>query len=555
MLLEISIKNFAIIEAISLNFEKGMTVLTGETGAGKSIIIDAMNMMLGARATTDVIRHGAPKAEIEGLFSVENSLPLQEIFDEQGIELGDEIIIRREILQNGRSVSRVNGQMVNLSVLRSIGQYLVDIHGQHDQEELMRPQLHIQMLDGFGDADFLELKQAYQTNFDAYRKMRKQLLEIKKNQEEHKARIEMLEFQMAEIESASLQPGEDLKLNQERDKLLNHKNIADTLTNAYTMLDNEEFSSLANVRSAMNDMESLEEYDVEYREISTSLSESYYVLEDVTKRLEDIIEDLDFDGNRLMQIESRLDLIHAITRKYGGNVDDVLMYFAKITEEYNLLTGNNLSSDDMEAELKKLEVSLVDLATNLASARHNLAQQLETEIQQELKDLYMDKARFQVQFTKGKFTREGNESVEFYISTNPGEDFKPLVKVASGGELSRLMLAIKSAFSRKEGKTSIVFDEVDTGVSGRVAQAIAQKIHKLGQNGQVLAISHLPQVIAIADYQFFIEKISNDHSTVSTVRLLTVEERVEEVAKMLAGENVTEAALSQARELLQSKEK
>ena len=555
MLLEISIKNFAIIEAISLNFEKGMTVLTGETGAGKSIIIDAMNMMLGARATTDVIRHGAPKAEIEGLFSVENSHALQMIFDEQGIELGDEIIIRREILQNGRSVSRVNGQMVNLSVLRSIGQYLVDIHGQHDQEELMRPQLHIQMLDGFGDADFLELKQAYQTNFDAYRKMRKQLLEIKKNQEEHKARIEMLEFQMAEIESASLQPGEDLKLNQERDKLLNHKNIADTLTNAYTMLDNEEFSSLANVRSAMNDMESLEEYDVEYREISNSLSESYYVLEDVTKRLEDIIEDLDFDGNRLMQIESRLDLIHAITRKYGGNVDDVLMYFAKITEEYNLLTGNHLSSDDMEVELKKLEVSLVDRATKLASARHNLAQQLEIEIQQELKDLYMDKARFQVQFTKGKFTREGNESVEFYISTNPGEAFKPLVKVASGGELSRLMLAIKSAFSRKEGKTSIVFDEVDTGVSGRVAQAIAQKIHKIGQNGQVLAISHLPQVIAIADYQFFIEKISNDHSTVSIVRLLTVEERVEEVAKMLAGENVTEAALSQARELLQSKEK
>ena len=555
MLLEISIKNFAIIEAISLNFEKGMTVLTGETGAGKSIIIDAMNMMLGARATTDVIRHGAPKAEIEGLFSVENSHALQMIFDEQGIELGDEIIIRREILQNGRSVSRVNGQMVNLSVLRSIGQYLVDIHGQHDQEELMRPQLHIQMLDGFGDADFLELKQAYQTNFDAYRKMRKQLLEIKKNQEEHRARIEMLEFQMAEIESASLQPGEDLKLNQERDKLLNHKNIADTLTNAYTMLDNDEISSLANVRSAMNDMESLEEYDAEYREISTSLSESYYVLEDVAKRLEDIIEDLDFDGNRLIQIESRLDLIHAITRKYGGNVDDVLMYFAKITEEYNLLTGNHLSSDDMEAELKKLEVSLVDLASKLASARHNLAQQLEIEIQQELKDLYMDKARFQVQFTKGKFTREGNESVEFYISTNPGEDFKPLVKVASGGELSRLMLAIKSAFSRKEGKTSIVFDEVDTGVSGRVAQAIAQKIHKIGQNGQVLAISHLPQVIAIADYQFFIEKISNEHSTVSIVRMLTVEERVEEVAKMLAGENVTEAALSQARELLQSKEK
>ena len=555
MLLEISIKNFAIIEAISLNFEKGMTVLTGETGAGKSIIIDAMNMMLGARATTDVIRHGAPKAEIEGLFSVENSRLLQEIFDEQGLELGDEIIIRREILQNGRSISRVNGQMVNLSVLRAIGQHLVDIHGQHDQEELMRPKLHIQMLDEFGDVAFWDLKETYQTSFDAYRKMRKQVLEVKKNQQEHKARIEMLEFQMAEIEAANLQAGEDLALNQEREKLLNHKNIADTLTNAYSMLDNEEFSSLANVRSAMNDMESVEEYDTEYREISSSLSETYYVLEDISKRLEAIIEDLDFDGNRLMQVENRLDLLHTITRKYGGTVDDVLLYFAKIIEEYNLLTGNNLSSEDMEAELKKLEVNLVDLAGQLASARHDLAQQLEAEIKQELQDLYMEKAQFQVRFSKGKFSREGNETVEFYISTNPGEDFKPLVKVASGGELSRLMLAIKSAFSRKEGKTSIVFDEVDTGVSGRVAQAIAQKIHKIGQHGQVLAISHLPQVIAIADYQFFIEKISNEHSTVSTVRLLSVEERVEEVAKMLAGDDVTEAALTQARELLRNREK
>ena len=555
MLLEISIKNFAIIESISLNFEKGMTVLTGETGAGKSIIIDAMNMMLGARATTDVIRHGAPKAEIEGLFSFENSRALTEIFAEQGLELGDEIIIRREILRNGRSISRVNGQLVNLSVLKLIGQHLVDIHGQHDQEELMRPQLHIQMLDEFGDANFLNLKEAYQNSFDTYRRMRKQVLDLKKNQQEHKARIEMLEFQIAEIEAVNLKAGEDISLNQERDKLLNHKNIADTLTNAYSMLDNEEFSSLANVRSAMNDMESIEEFDTDYREISSTLSESYFALEDVTKRLESIIDDLDFDGNRLLQVESRLDLIYTIIRKYGGNVDDVLLYFSKITDEYNLLTGNNLSSEDMEIELKKLEKQLVELANEVAKARHEIAIGLEAEIKRELQDLYMEKAQFQVRFTKGKFSREGNELVEFFISTNPGEDFKPLVKVASGGELSRLMLAIKSAFSRKEGKTSIVFDEVDTGVSGRVAQAIAQKIHKIGQHGQVLAISHLPQVIAIADYQFFIEKISDEHTTVSTVRLLTREERVQEVAKMLAGDDVTEAALTQARELLKAKEK
>ena len=550
MLLEISIKNFAIIEEISLNFEQGMTVLTGETGAGKSIIIDAMNMMLGSRATTDVIRHGAPKAEIEGLFSLENSRALREIFEEQGWELTDELIIRREILQNGRSVSRINGQMVNLSVLKAVGQHLVDIHGQHDQEELMRPQLHIAMLDEFGTADFLNLKSRYQETFDRYRSLRKQVLTLQKNQQEHKARIEMLEFQMAEIESAALKSGEDTALHQERDRLLNHKLIADTLTNAYTMLDNEDFSSLTNVRSAMNDLESIEDYDPAYKELSGSLSETYYVLEDVSKRLEDILDGLDFDGDRLLQVESRLDLINSITRKYGGQVDDVLDYFAQISKEYSLLTGSNLSSEDMDRELKALERELVELAQELSQARHGLAAQLEAEIKQELQDLYMEKACFKVQFSKGKFNREGNEQVEFYISANPGEDFKPLVKVASGGELSRLMLAIKSAFSRKEGKTSIVFDEVDTGVSGRVAQAIAQKIHKIGSNGQVLAISHLPQVIAIADYQFFIEKISDENSTVSTVRLLTDDERVQEVAKILAGEDVTEAALTQARELL-----
>lgn len=550
MLLEISIKNFAIIEEISLNFEKGMTVLTGETGAGKSIIIDAMNMMLGSRATTDVIRHGAPKAEIEGLFAVESNRHLTALFEEQGLEWTDELIIRREILQNGRSVSRINGQMVNLSVLKAVGQHLVDIHGQHDQEELMRPQLHITMLDEFGDAAFFQTKAAYRQTFEDYKRLRKQVVELQRNQQENKARIEMLEFQIAEIEVASLEVDEDVRLEQERQRLLNHKMIADTLTNAYTMLDAEDFSSLANVRSAMNDLESIEEYDPSYKELSGQLAETFYALEDITKRLEDVVDGLEFDGNRLMQVESRLDLIHSITRKYGGQVKDVLEYLAQITKEYSLLTGSDLSSEELEKELKRLEKSLVILAQDLSDQRHALAQALENEIQQELADLYMDKARFQVRFSKAKFNREGNEAVEFFISTNPGEDFKPLVKVASGGELSRLMLAIKSAFSRKEGKTSIVFDEVDTGVSGRVAQAIAAKIHKIGQNGQVLAISHLPQVIAAADYQFYIEKISDAHSTVSTVRLLNREERIEEIAKMLAGEDLTEAARQQAEQLL-----
>lgn len=550
MLLEISIKNFAIIEEISLTFENGMTVLTGETGAGKSIIIDAMNLMLGARASLDVIRHGANKAEIEGLFSVGENPALTQILEENGIDVTEELIIRRDILQNGRSIGRINGQMVNLTTLRAVGQYLVDIHGQHDQEELMKPNMHIRMLDEFGNEQFADVKKHYQELFESYRQLRKRVVTKQKNEQEHKARIEMLEFQIAEIEAAALKSGEDQVLNQKRDKLLNHKNIADTLTNAYVMLDDEEFSSLSNIRSAMNDLMTLEEFDADYKEMSANVSEAYYILEEVTKHLGDVIDDLDFDAGSLQQIEARLEVIYSITRKYGGSVDDVLEYYDNITKEYNLLTGNDESSDDMEKALKRLEKELIVAAENLSQERHQLAKNLEAEIKQELADLYMEKADFQVQFTKGKFNRDGNETVEFYISTNPGEGFKPLVKVASGGEISRLMLAIKSAFSRKEDKTSIVFDEVDTGVSGRVAQAIAQKIYKIGSNGQVLAISHLPQVIAIADYQFFIEKRSDENTTVSTVRLLTEEERVEEIAKMLAGSDITEMAREQARELL-----
>ena len=550
MLLEISIKNFAIIEEISLTFENGMTVLTGETGAGKSIIIDAMNLMLGARASLDVIRHGANKAEIEGLFSVGENAALTQILEENGIEVTEELIIRREILQNGRSIGRINGQMVNLTTLRAVGQYLVDIHGQHDQEELMKPNMHIRMLDEFGDSQFASVKRHYQDLFEHYRRLRKRVLTKQKNEQEHKARIEMLEFQIAEIEAAALKSGEDQALNQKRDKLLNHKHIADTLTNAYVMLDDEEFSSLSNIRSAMNDLMTLEEFDADYKDMSSNVSEAYYILEEVTKQLGDVIDELDFDAGSLQQIEARLEVIYSITRKYGGSVDDVLDYYENITKEYNLLTGNDESSDDMEKDLKRLEKELIVAAESLSQERHQLAKNLEAEIKQELADLYMEKADFQVQFSKGKFNRDGNEAIEFYISTNPGEGFKPLVKVASGGEISRLMLAIKSAFSRKEDKTSIVFDEVDTGVSGRVAQAIAQKIYKIGSHGQVLAISHLPQVIAIADYQFFIEKRSDENTTVSTVRLLSEEERVEEIAKMLAGSDITEMAREQARELL-----
>ncbi|MGT2771754.1 DNA repair protein RecN [Streptococcus marimammalium] len=551
MLLNISIRHFAIIEDISLHFDNGMTVLTGETGAGKSIIIDAMNMMLGARANSESVRNGSKKAEIEGLFDIRKKTRLKQLLIDNGIDDSDELIIRREIFSNGRSISRINGHMVNLTILKIIGQELVDIHGQHDQEELMKQSHHILMLDQFGSKEFQEIKEDYQKFFDAYKELRKSVLLKKKNESDNKARIEMLAYQISEIESADLKKDEDKLLQEERNRLMNHKKIADALTEAYQQLDNDDFSSLDNIKSAMNEIESIERYDSRYHEISKDIQESYYVLEDVSKRLSDIIDDLDYDANQLLSIDSRLDIINTITRKYGGSVNDVLVYLSNITLEYQFLTASDEAMDDSEAKLKTLEHSLVLTVKKLNQKRHELAKELEENIKRELKDLYMEKADFKVVFSEGKFNRLGNESVAFYISTNPGETFKPLIKIASGGELSRLMLAIKAVFSKTLERTSIVFDEVDTGVSGRVAQAIAEKIHLISQHAQVLAISHLPQVIAKADHQFFIEKISNATSTVSTVRLLSNEERIEEIAKMLAGNDVTATARAQAKELLE----
>lgn len=363
----------------------------------------------------------------------------------------------------------------------------------------------------------------------------------------------MLAFQMAEIEAVDLQKGEDISIQSERQRLLNHKQIADTLANAAVLIDNEELSSLSNIRSAMNDLLTIENFDPDYQLMARNITEAYYILEDVNKMLSDTVDNLDFDAGRLLELDSRLDQINSLTRKYGGNVDDLLDYYSNIEKEYQLLTGSESSDEELESQLKRVEKDLIAQAKLLSHSRHKLANQLELDIKHQLNDLYMAKANFEVRLTPSKFNRNGNETVEFYISTNPGEGFKPLVKVASGGELSRLMLAIKAAISSKEDKTSIVFDEVDTGVSGRVAQAIAQKIYKIGKNSQVLAISHLPQVIAIADYQYYISKESKADTTISRASLLEYNQRVEEIAKMIAGNDITETARQQARDLLQKK--
>lgn len=553
MLQEISIKNFAIIEEIHLSFENGMTILTGETGAGKSIIIDAMGLLLGERASTDFVRHGAEKSEIEGLFFINQNQELMRVLSNLGFEnLTSELIVRREIFANGRSVCRINGQMVNLTNLREIGGFLVDIHGQHDSQELMNARYHLRLLDEFGDEKFEQVKQDYQEKFERYKQLRQQLITRQKNEREFAARIEILQFQSDEIEAAAIDLGMDEGLAARRDKMNHLKSIADALNTAYVALDDEdgEYSSLDNLRTVMSELDGISEYDPEYQELANKTAESYYVLEEVTSQLSRMIESLEFNSTELQQIEDRILTLNTLRKKYGPELSDVLHYLEKVQLELADLTGSDYESENLEQMVKEAQETLILASQKLNAARHQLAQGLEKEIKQELADLYMEKADFKVNFEKAKFSVNGNEHVEFFIQTNPGEGFKALAKTASGGELSRLMLAIKSSFSRHENKTSIIFDEVDTGVSGRVAQAIAEKIYKISQNEQVLAISHLPQVVAIADTQFYIEKTSTTDLTTSTVRKLHSDERIKELAKMLAGNDLTKEALAQAKRLL-----
>lgn len=554
MLQEISIKNFAIIDTITMQFDQGMTILTGETGAGKSIIIDAMNLLLGSRAQTSFVRHGADKAEIEGLFFYKDSPGIAQHLATLGLENSGELILRRELFANGRSSCRINGMMTPLSNLQAIGGLLVDIHGQHDHQELMSPAHHLNMLDEFGDQAFLAIKTAYAETFSTYKDLRQKLLAVKKNQAEFAQRINVLSFQIDEISSADIDLNADTAIYQRRTQLTHANQIVGHLDAAYYALDDEtqDSASLSMVRHAMNELEAVSHFDeVAYAKLSEKISEAYYLLEDVVADLEKRIDELEFNPSELTMIEDRISVLTTLKKKYGPELTDVLSYLENCQKELGRLTGDDNSSESLETAFKAAEQSLISHAKQLAEARAVMAEQVVQDVKLELADLYMEKADFKVMFEPAKFSVNGNQHVEFFIQTNPGEGFKPLAKTASGGELSRIMLAIKSSFARRENKTSIVFDEVDTGVSGRVAQAIANKIHKISQSGQVLCISHLPQVVAIADVQFHIDKQQAADRTTSTVSKLSRSQRKTEIAKMLAGDDITPEALAQAEKLLE----
>lgn len=552
MLLELSITDFAIIEHLDIEFQSGMTVLTGETGAGKSIIIDAVGLLVGGRGSHDLIRTGAKKSIIQGNFILSNDNPTYQILDELGIDHSDgNVIIEREIFASGRNSCRVNGMMINIATLRRIGETIVDIQGQNEHQELMKPERHIQLLDDFAEDEIKPILAAYQNDYDQFVKLQEIDEKKHQNEKEWAQRVDMLKFQIKEIEAADLHENEDEELTAERDRLNNFQKIHDALLNSYEGISGDDNSSLDAIGTSMSSMQDIEDLDPDFKQISDDLSGAFYTLQDVASQISDQLNNLEFDQDRLDQVQARLTTIHQLKHKYGDSVDQVLQYLQKIKAELREMSGDAADNDDLEQQLATIKQALIKNAKKLADIRRRYAKELERAVHQQLRDLYMDKAVFEVHFKQNTtLNRMGADQVAFYIQTNPGEKMLPLVKSASGGELSRIMLALKTMFAKAAGVTSIIFDEVDTGVSGRVAQAMGNKIYTISTKSQVLCITHLPQVAAMSDHHYFIQKQVHDGRTVTTINELNQAQSVSEISRMLSGTAITKLTKEHASELI-----
>lgn len=555
MLENLSITNFAIIDHLEIDFSDGMTVLTGETGAGKSIIIDAVGLLAGGRGSQSFIRTGSNKLLIQGLFVFPQDGLTYRVLDDLGIDHSDgSVILQREIYRNGRNICRVNGMLVNTAMLKKIGETIVDIHGQNEHQELMQPERHVSLLDEFGDKELDGILENYHNCFDRYQKLKASIKEKRGNEKEWSQRLDMLQFQENEIKNAHLEVGEEEKLVSERDHLLNYQKIVDSLKLSFEAINGDEnFNPLDMIGEAKGAMESIEEVDSQFNEISDNIKNAFYLLQDASDNISDQMDLQEFDQGRLEEIEARLNVIYGLKRKYGDSIEQVLRHYEDVVNELSTMQADKNTGENLNEQYESTVNQLNELADKLNAKRHKVAVELEKSVHSQLSDLYMGKTEFKVHFEKlpiGEFNRYGSERVEFYMKTNPGEGMLPLSKIASGGELSRIMLALKTIFTNVQGVTSIIFDEVDTGVSGRVAQAIAEKISNIAKMSQVLCITHLPQVAAMSDHHYFIEKKVEKERTKTGIVKLTVQQRVKELARMLSGSTVTDLTLQHANELL-----
>ena len=555
MLQRLYLENIALIEKLGIELFPGFNVLTGETGAGKSIIIDAVNFVLGERTSRDLIRNGAARAKVEAVFSLNEGDAAFAALDALGIECdGNELILSRELSAAGRNACRVNGTLVPVASLKSVSDTLVDIHGQHEHQALLDAENHISYLDAYCHAESLPIIE----KIDAIVSRRNELM-LKRNsgfasEREREREMDMLRYQIEEIASANLEVGEEERLSAEKTVLLNAERIRTALETAHMALSGaEEGSALSAIDTARRSMRDIAALNKDYEALGDKIEELYYAAEDISFVLRDTSENVESDMQRLEEIEQRLKLISDLKRKYGRTVEDVIDFGKDAGTKLNELENAEALAAELDAKLDKLKAEYNVAADELSKVRRAAGDRLKRDVLNELKDLGMAKAMFDVALSDasgGEPRKGGRETAEFMLSANPGEPLKPLEKVASGGELSRIMLCFKSIFADNDRVPTLIFDEIDTGISGRTAAVVGEKMLGIAKKHQVICVTHLAQIAALADAHLMVRKYDDGKNTFVETRQLNEEEKVQRIAQMMDGESDSPSALTHARELI-----
>lgn len=551
MLLQINIKNFALIDYISVEFKSGFNILSGETGAGKSILIDAISYVLGGKFSRDIIRTGTDKTYVEAIFSIEQE-NIVSVLEELNIEYDDVLIISRETFQNGKSIVKVNGKTLILSQLRKVTEKLLDVHGQHANQNLLNPATHINYLDTFGEEVISDSLEKYKVLREEHLKIELKLKEIL-GEEDRDKKIDYLKFQISDIEKANLKLGEEEDLNEQFKLLSNSEKIASSFKNAYGILkENMENNSVIDeLGVVIREIASVEESFDKAKKINEELNNIYYILDDIASSIRDSMDDVVYDESELEAINQRIYEISLYKKKYGNSVEEILNYYKKIKDEYDDLINAEEVIIKLNNKKKDIEEKMNKISLKMHEDRVQVAERLEEAILGELSYIGLGKCKIKIEvLLEDEFNSLGRDKVTFLVSTNPGEPLKGLDKVVSGGELSRIMLALKTVFVDKDFIPTVIFDEIDTGISGPIAQCVGEKMYQISNNHQVLCITHLTQIAALSDNHYYVSKDTHNDRTYTKIRLLTPEEKVTEIAKMNSGAELTAMTIENAREMI-----
>ncbi len=554
MILELYMKNCALVEELRLGIDENLNILTGETGSGKSIIIDALGLCLGEKYDRSFLRKGTDKGLIETVFYSESN-SLKRVLNENDLELDEDnlLVITRVIYSDGKSVARVNGRTVKLSILKEIAATLIDVHGQHQNQALFNKETHLEFLDLFGEDELKEFKSSYKEVYSKYTEVKRTLSNLNENKDDMQIQreIDLLRFQINEIETANLNKDEYEELLKQRDVYRNSEKIYSNLNSTYYNLYEGDVNSIDLIGNAVKELSAVAQYDKDLEQYNNDIERIMYELQDIAREIRNYKESIDFEPYELEQIEQRVDEINNLKRKYGNTIEDIFAYYDKITSRLSEILNRDEKVEELKKEILKLEEKLSTKAKVLSEKRQEVAARLEDVLLVELKSLNMKNVNFKVNFEESEFNQSGKDDIEFMISFNLGEDIKPIYKVASGGEMSRFMLAFKTILADIDGIDTLVFDEIDTGISGIAAQIVGEKLSNIGKKKQIICITHLPQIAATADTHYCIEKSTSNERTFTTIKKLSVEQKRDEIARLIAGSNITEKTIEHATEIIE----